>query len=253
VCVCFFFKKKSPAGGRGPVFCRASLLAFSHQIRVARTPVLRQGVFDLQAPRQGSRLVKFPARHAHCLIFNCRTCLASDQLRDLHHDILHKRDCTMSRILDASATVESRFETAISMTRIANEIFWYLPSVAAGGTPTPTLFNRDVRALHATVPHLDPLSRSIKTGVFTVPSGLMPGLTELPIWKEWSSGGRKRILKETRDALQLPGVAVLEVRATDYQLYWHAVLEVQATRYFFTFFWWSESYLITCIPARLLS
>ena len=141
----------------------------------------------------------------------------------------------MSRDLDASATVpvESRFETAISMTRIADEIFCYLP---LAGTPTPTLLNRDVRALHATVPRLDPLSRSVETGMFTAPSCLMPGLTELPIWKEWSGGGRKRILKDTRDALQLPGVALLELVATDDQLYWHVVLEVHTTHHFFSRF-----------------
>ncbi len=141
----------------------------------------------------------------------------------------------MSRDLDASAAVpvESRFENAISMTRIADEIFCYLP---LAGTLTPSLLNRDVRALHATVPLLVPLSRSIETGVFTVASGLMPGLTELPIWKQWSGGGRKRILKDTRDALQLPGVASLELVATDDKLYWHVVLEVHSTHHFISHF-----------------
>jgi hypothetical protein len=131
----------------------------------------------------------------------------------------------MSLVLNSPAVPvvsESRFEAAIGVSRVADAVFIHLTP----GTSATLLLDRDVRALHATVPRPDTLSQTVENGLFSTPTGLMPGLTELPIWQQWSSGGRKRILKDTRDTLILPGVAALELCATDTQLYWHGVLEV---------------------------
>ncbi len=120
--------------------------------------------------------------------------------------------------------MESRFENALRLWRIADAILMNLPAAAVGF---------DARALHATVPRQDSTSVVIEAAPFAIdrPALILPkGGKFFPDRQQASGAARgpaKRIVLETKKARTLPGVIILELRMDAHErLCWHAVIEV---------------------------